>query len=190
MQRTFQFVFLATFHKQRGTHVKAAGTLTLCTYLGNRLASGSGRCHCSWQPRVAGKRRANGQNLRNSTSVYTSELLSLLLLTALGVASLWSGSKHEPYSLTKYPVAQPTCRFFIHCITQKTTNRLEKVIIRKWCGTKPPRPLLTFEKPRWVLKLWCVAYERKYYLNKKQLWHKRHCVANKRYVMKQVFKIP
>ena len=31
MQRTFQFVFLATFHKQGGIHVRAAGTLTLCT---------------------------------------------------------------------------------------------------------------------------------------------------------------
>jgi len=30
MQRTFQFVFLATFHKQGGIHVKATGALTLC----------------------------------------------------------------------------------------------------------------------------------------------------------------
>ena len=30
MQRTFQFVFLATFYKQGGIHVKADGTLTLC----------------------------------------------------------------------------------------------------------------------------------------------------------------
>jgi len=91
---------------------------------GNRLADGSGRCHWSWQPRVAGERRGNGQNLRNSTSVYTSELLSLLLLTALGVASLWSGSKHGPYSLMKYLVAQPACRFFTHCIRQTRINRL------------------------------------------------------------------
>jgi len=69
-------------------HVKkAAGTLTLFikgtvspTAVEDATEAGS--------QGLPAERRANGQNLRNSTSVYTSELLSLLLLTALGVASL------------------------------------------------------------------------------------------------------